>query len=161
MEKEIATPSANITILSKKSWVAYLGTVLLGLVASLIAIPLLFTVSKPLVVAGVYLLVMAFVIYKFLLIKSYLLFYDDTSVWLFSGILPWNKGAYGVKWRDISEAVFYTKFSSWVFNSYAIRIGHRFTNGSELLANNMRSGKEAVGIINSRLADLARAGKLN
>jgi hypothetical protein len=67
---------------------------------------------------------------------------------LFRGILPWNKGVAGVKWRDVEDAVFYTGFLSWAFNSHSLRVGHRFTKASEIFLGNVRHGRQAVEHIN-------------
>ena len=162
MQNENIPVSANAVTLARKSWVAYVGVILLGVIATLLAAMFGVTFhSNHLLIGLVYAVVMAYVIYRVCYIKSHHLYFDDTSVWFFSGIFPWNRGVYGVKWRDISEAVYYTKFWSWALNSYEIRVGHRFTNESELRISNMKAGNNAVAMINAKLADLTRAGKLN
>ena len=35
-------------------------------------------------------------------------------------------------WRDMDEATFEQGFWSWLTRSYTVRIGHRFTKGSEI-----------------------------
>jgi hypothetical protein len=86
--------------------------------------------------------------YQVLYLRSMILFTNDDGVWLYRGVLPWNKGVVGVKWRDIEDAVFFTGFVSWAFNSYSIRVGHRFTKASELSIANVKDGREAVAHIN-------------
>ncbi|MCK3656923.1 hypothetical protein A4G19_14750 [Pasteurellaceae bacterium Macca] len=80
-----------------------------------------------------------------LVFKVYL---DDQGVWVYSGIFPWNKGSYGINWRDISGASYRTGFLSWVLKSYTIRVEHRYTKSSELLLSNIRYGDQLVQNIN-------------
>lgn len=42
-----------------------------------------------------------------LVVRIYL---NDDGIWLSSGIFPWNKGIYGLNWRDISDAIYQTGF---------------------------------------------------
>ena len=73
---------------------------------------------------------------------------DSKGVWLYRGILPWNRGAVGVKWRDMEDAAFTSGFSSWLFNSYTVRVGNRFSQQSEILVHNIANGREAVNQLN-------------
>nr|WP_304665695.1 hypothetical protein [Pseudomonas tremae] len=86
--------------------------------------------------------------YRFLFLKSVRLYTDDIGVWIFRGILPWSKGVRGVKWRDIEDAMYYTGFFSWMFRSYTVRIGHRFTKTSEIFVYHLAQGHKAVEHIN-------------
>ena len=106
------------------------------------------------------LLSLAYIVYQVLLIKSYHLYFNDAGVWVFSGVLPWNKGVAGVKWRDLDEAVYFQSMGSWLFKSYSIRIGHRFTKSSEVLLTHWARGHEAVMTINEQHQELVRAGAL-
>lgn len=155
-----ASASSDITSLGGKSWTAYIRVALIGIVQLLIVTPLAWTASA---VAGtvVLLISLAFVIYQFLLLKSFHLYCDDVGVWVYSGVLPWNKGVLGVKWRDLDEAVYFQSISSWLFKSYSIRIGHRFTKSSEILLSHWAHGHAVVMAINERHQDLVRAGTLN
>lgn len=83
-----------------------------------------------------------------------------TGVWVYSGILPWNKGVAGVKWRDLDEAVYFQSMGSWLFKSYSVRIGHRFTKSSEILLSHWARGHEAAMAINGQHQDLVRANAL-
>lgn len=98
--------------------------------------------------------------YHFLMLRSVRLYADEMGVWLFRGILPWAKGVSGVKWRDLDEAIFYQTFFGWLFKSYNLRIGHRFTRGSEILATRMFRGDAAVREINQYHMDLIRRGMI-
>ena len=68
--------------------------------------------------AGVGALLVLCMVYRILLVRSVHLYADSKGVWLYRGILPWNRGAVGVKWRDMEDAAFTSGFSSWLFNSY-------------------------------------------
>ncbi|EJQ0681008.1 hypothetical protein NYB23_004547 [Salmonella enterica] len=129
----------------KLSWLAYIRPVVVLLV--LLAVASAFGVGSPvsLVIAAV---ALALFVYQVLYLRSVVLYTDDDGVWCYAGILPWNKGMVGVKWRDVEDAVFYTGFVSWAFNSYAVRIGHRFTKTSELYLRHVRFGRAAVEHIN-------------
>lgn len=155
-----ANSEAQITSLGGKSWTAYIGIVLTGFLLLLILTPLAWSASvgAGLVVLAVSLAILA---YKFLLLKSFHLFFDDVGIWVYSGILPWNKGVKGVKWRDLDEAVYFQSMGSWLFKSYSIRIGHRFTKSSEILLSHWSRGHEAVMAINGQHQELVRANALN
>ena len=155
-----ANVHAGATSLGGKSWTAYVRVVLIGIVLLLVVTPLAFSAS---VVAGIVVLAvsLAFIVYQFLLLKSFHLYFDDVGVWVYSGVLPWNKGVAGVKWRDLDEAVYFQSMSSWLFKSYSIRIGHRFTKSSEILLSHWGSGHEAVMAINGQHQELVRAGALS
>ena len=86
--------------------------------------------------------------YRILLVRSVHLYADSKGVWLYRGILPWNRGVVGVKWRDMEDAAFTSGFSSWLFNSYTVRVGNRFSQQSEILVHNIADGREAVNRLN-------------
>jgi hypothetical protein len=153
------TPS-NITSLGGKSWTAYIRVIAIGFVSLFIITPLAWhaSVGTGLVVL---LLSLGFTAYQFLELKSYHLYFDDAGVWIYSGILPWKKGVAGVKWRDLDEAVYFQSIGSWLFKSYSIRIGHRFTKSSEILLSDMARGHEVVMTINGRHQNLVRANALS
>lgn len=151
---------SEITSLGGKSWTAYVRVVIVGIVLLFIITPLAWSASM---VAGVVVLVasLTLVIYQFLLLKSFHLYFDDIGIWVYSGILPWNKGVAGVKWRDLDEAVYFQSIGSWLFKSYSIRIGHRFTKSSEILLSHWWRGHDAVMAINGQHQELVRAGALS
>lgn len=156
MEQDNAsTIDTHATLLCGKSWTAYIGTVILALLLFFGLLPLAFSWNE-MAAAAVFVLSALFVGYRILLIRSYQLYYDDVGVWAYSGILPWSKGISGVKWRDMDEATFIPGFWSWLFRSYTIRIGHRFTKSSEILLTGMARGKDAVTTVNTRLQEMIR-----
>lgn len=128
------------------SWVAYIRALVVFFILCGLGVALgIFNQAL-----GVFAVIASLVIfaYQALYLRSMILFTNDDGVWLYRGVFPWNKGIIGVKWRDIEDAVFYTGFVSWAFNSYSIRVGHRFTKASELTIPNVKSGNDAVGHIN-------------
>lgn len=161
MDQGITTHiTKDATALGGKSWTAYLRVALIAIAAILVS-AVLMRYTRAWVGLVVLLLGCLFVAYRFFVIRSYRLYFDDVGVWLYSGILPWNKGIAGVKWRDLDEAVFYQSMWSWISKSYSIRIGHRFTKSSEILLDHWAKGNEAVVAINERHQAMIRAGSLN
>ncbi|MBL8484688.1 MAG: hypothetical protein JNJ60_21015 [Rhodocyclaceae bacterium] len=161
MDQDTATGiSATATRLPGKAWTAYLGVALLGLIALAAALALAWFqhAGAGLALAAA---VLPVALYRILLLKSYALYYDDVGVWLYSGILPWKKGVAGVKWRDLDEAVFEPSFWSWLFRSYNLRIGHRYTKSSEIFLTQMADGQKSVMAINARHQALVRANVLS
>ena len=148
----VATASP-VTTLARKSWTAYIRMTLLGVVLLLVVVPIAWRQSTGVGIL-VLLLVVAFLAYQVLTIRSHHLYFDERGVWLERGILPWNKGVVGVKWRDVDEAVFFQNIWSWLFKSYTIRLGHRFTKSSEIMLPHMARGHEAVMSVNSKHQEL-------
>ena len=141
MEREITNTShIDENLIGVKSWTAYLlpifisisiGAIMIGLNTLLGIIPFVYC------------------LYSILLLRTYKLYFDPEGVWLYSGLFPWQKGIRGVKWRDLDEAVYFTGFSSWLFKSYKIRIGHRFTKEAEIFLSHMHLGDKIVQNINA------------
>ena len=61
---------------------------------------------------------------------------------------------YGLNWRDISDAVYYTGFISWFLKSYKLVIQHRYTKSSELVLKNIKNGDQLVQEINKKVKEL-------
>lgn len=89
--------------------------------------------------------------------RSVNLYFNEHGIWVRSGILPWTKGVNGVQWRDIDDAVYYTGFIAWAFNSYRIRVGHRFTKGSEIFLWSVADGRKFVEEVNRRMIERQRS----
>lgn len=87
-------------------------------------------------------------IYRIVYLRSVRLYTDAVGVWIFRGVFPWSRGYRGVKWRDMEDAMYFTGFFSWLFRSYTIRIGHRFTKTSEIVITDLAKGHKAVVHIN-------------
>lgn len=160
MDQDVASalpPQAHVV--GVKSWLAYAGVIVLGLVLIGLSGALrMYDVVDDLVSAGLLLVSAIVVVYRFLMVRSVQLYYDDIGVWAFSGVLPWKKGVAGVKWRDMDEATFEQSFWSWVTGSYTIHIGHRYTKASEILLTNIANGKYTVSVLSARHQEMIRAG---
>jgi len=150
--------SGEAVILSRKSWLAYLGPVIACPLILLVAIPLLVQIFSWRVAIGAGILTVAYFAFRMLWIRSVKLYVDDAGVWVYSGVLPWSRGVAGVKWRDLDEAVYFQGLIAWATRAYAVRIGHRFTKSSELLLGAMSRGDQAVIEINTRHQAIIRAG---
>lgn len=148
----------------KLSWVAYIGMIwtvfmrvlLFALAGVFMRQVMIWTTDKTMdwLVSGAVIVAVVSMIYDFLYLRSVVLFTDDAGVWMQSGVFPWEKGAFVVKWRDVSEATFKTGLFSWALRSYSVRVGHRFTNDSELNVRNVYRGDLAVKHINQVLVGL-------
>jgi hypothetical protein len=161
MDQGILTENhSEINSLGGKSWTAYIWLALLSLLI-LIPIALASWRSSWLLGLIVSTVVFTFITYQILYTRSYKLYYDDIGIWVYSGILPWNKGVAGVKWRDLDEAVYFQTFWSWLFKSYSIRIGHRFTKSSEIFLTHMHRGDETAMKINELHHELVSTGSLS
>lgn len=161
MEQENTVINAqDARVIARKSWTAYIKIAGIAFVLFLTVVPIAWSTGKA-VGSVVTLLCLAFLTYKILVINSYQLSFDDRGVWCFYGILPWAKGSSGVKWRDLDEAVFFQSMGSWLFKSYSIRLGHRFTKSSEVILTHMALGHQAVQEINERHQALVELKALN
>jgi hypothetical protein len=158
MEEDNASSSGpNAHVVGVKSWIAYVGIAALAALLFGVLLPLAFMWND--LAAGAVLIVSAIIVgYRFMLVRSVQLYYDDVGVWVFSGVLPWKKGIAGVKWRDMDEATFEQGFWSWITRSYTIRIGHRFTKSSEIRLTNIAGGKDAVTKLNAHHQAMIREG---
>jgi hypothetical protein len=160
MEQNGPTPTTtDDVLLATKSWTAYLGVAFMAFLLLLLITPLVWSSSTG---AGIVVLLASslFLAYKFAVLKSYQLYMDANGIWCFSGVLPWNKGVRGVKWRDLDEDIYFQGMASWAFKSYTIRIGHRFTKSSEVVLAHMTRGDQAVMQINQQHQELVRANAL-
>ncbi len=130
----------------KLSWVCYLQQVIIYLIVLLVILSLKSWL-------GVFSSILALIwtIWVFVQILENLktkFIIDDEGVWISSGLFPWNKGIYGLGWRDISDAVYKTGFFSWVLKSYTITIRHRYTKSNHLVFEKVAKGDLMVGRIN-------------
>lgn len=158
-QENTAAARSNVKHIGNKSWTAFIGITLAALLLFPILVIIAWSASG---IAGLVVLVLSvlYVTYKVLVIRSYKLYQDDVGVWVYSGVLPWKKGVAGVKWRDLDEAVYFQTLWSWLFKSYSMRIGHRFTKSSEIFLSHMARGHNSVVEINSRHQELIRSGAL-
>ena len=160
MEEQNAPAPSKAQVIGVKSWLAYAGVLALAVILFGVLLPFSFLWHEMAALAVLVLSAML-VAYEFLLVRSVQLYMDDLGVWVYSGVLPWKKGITGVKWRDMDEATFINGFRSWATRSYTVRIGHRFTQDSEIVLANIARGKEAVAIVNARHQALIRTGAVD
>ena len=160
-EDNASTSSPGAHVVGVKSWITYLGTIVLAAILFGVLLPAAFHFGNE-IAAAVVMAVSAIIVgYRFLMLRSVQLYYDDVGVWVHSGVLPWKKGVAGVKWRDMDEATFVQGFWSWITRSYTVRIGHRFTKDSEIVLTNIANGKRTVATLNARQQELIRAGAID
>ena len=159
-DQDIASAAnSNAVPLCGKSWIAYLGAFIQLVVAlSLLAAVLVWHHEWWPAITVTGLIAMSFIVYRWRLLSSVRLYYDDIGVWIYSGVLPWKRGLSGVKWRDLDEAVFTNSFWSWLSGSYTVQVRHRFTKANEIDENNMAHGKQAVITINQQQQQRIRQG---
>lgn len=160
MELDKAAMTAQAHVIGVKSWLAYAGVAALAVVLFFVALPLAFRwneIAAACVLAGSALLVA----YRFLLVRSVQLYYDDVGVWVVSGVLPWTRGVSGVKWRDMDDASYAGGFVSWAARSWTVRIGHRFTRDSEIVLHHIAHGRKAVETVNAIHQQMIRSGAVD
>jgi len=140
------------------SWTAYVWPVILVLFCWAVAVPLY--QWKPWVGAVFFLFWLLILVSGFLSRRAIKLYFNDHGVWVRSGFLPWTRGVSGVQWRDIDDATFFTGFLAWAFNSYRIRVGHRFTKTSEIVIASVANGRKFVEAVNRELIERQRSGRI-
>lgn len=138
------------------SWLAYVRPFIVllcfGVVGGMLAS--LFPFAGTLMLLGA----LSLFAYQVLYIHSFKLFTQDDGVWVYSGVFPWNKGVYGVKWRDLNEATFRQGFIGWLFKSYKVTLTNRYTDNKEIILPHIRNGHEAAAHINDLHISRVRAG---
>ena len=139
----------NRHVIYKKSWTSNIAPISISLFLIIAAIKIYDVNIYTFII--LVLSAIALGTYSVLANRSATIYTDDNGVWLYSGIFPWSKGITGVKWRDLDEALFYQGFFGWLFKSYTIRIGHRFTKKSEILISHVDHGHIASQRINELL----------
>ncbi|MEG1065478.1 MAG: hypothetical protein RSE32_13545 [Comamonas sp.] len=146
--------------LGGKAWTAYAITGVFGLFVALIALGV-GSLFSPVVGYIFFIFGIAWTIYRLLVLKSYNLYTDTNGVWIYSGILPWTKGTRGVKWRDIDDATYFPTLFSWMFRSYSIRIGHRFTKSGEIMLSHWSGGDKVAMQINDLHSEMVSNRQLH
>ncbi|MFN3789476.1 hypothetical protein [Massilia sp.] len=160
MKLDKAATAAQARVIGVKSWTAYAGVLALAALLFLVAVPFAFRwneLTAAAVMAGSSLLVG----YRFLLVRSVQLYYDDIGIWVVSGILPWTRRVAGVKWRDMMEASYAGGFFAWITRSYTVHVGHRFTPGSSIVLHQIARGREAVETVNAIHQQMIRSGAVD
>ncbi len=148
----------NGVTLSRKAWTAYVSIVVRALILLGLGITAVYWQPDYWQITALVLLIgLTLIAYKIMLLRSVRLYYSDSGVWVYAGILPWKRGVSGVKWRDLDEALFENSFLSWISHSYTVQLKHRFTKAIEIEATSMSNGKQAVVIINQQHQQYIRA----
>ncbi|MFC0252394.1 hypothetical protein [Massilia consociata] len=159
MELDKAATASQAHVLGVKSWLAYGGVLALAVALFFVALPLAFLWND--IAAAVVLVLSALLLaYRFLMVRSVQLYYDDVGVWVVSGVLPWKRDVRGIQWRDIGEATYVNGFVSWATRSTTVFIGHRFTRGSGIVLHHIAGGRRAVETINATHRDMVRSGAI-
>lgn len=144
-----ADAAGATTILARLSWTAYVGLMVQALLALGIAVPLAFALH-PGLGAVVAVAALGYLVYRAAFLRSVVLLCDDDGVWVHRGVFPWDTGAFGVKWRDLDEAVFFPGFLDWMLHSHTIALRHRFTQDEEIVLAHVAQGDDVVTEINAR-----------
>ena len=160
MELDKAATAPQARVIGVKSWTAYVGVLVLAALLFFVALPLAFRWDE-LAAAAVMVGSSLVVGYRWLVVRSVMLYYDDVGVWVVSGVLPWNKGVHGVKWRDMDNAAYAGGFLAWMTRSYTVHIGHRFTRGSSIVLHQIARGREAVDTVNAIHPQMIRSGAVD
>ena len=129
------------------SWLAYIPhmlftiVLLYGLLQATSFHSQLFAVS----VIG---LTLCFIGYKAYYLSRVRLYVDESGVWVYRGVFPWSRGVYGIKWRDLEDAVYKTGFAYWVAKGYPVILRPRFSNNPHIPLPPIHLGHKAVERIN-------------
>lgn len=133
------------------SWVAYFRPVLTTMLAVVVSFYIAEMMERQWLVGVIVAIAFICLAYQVLYIRSVKIYIDDKGVWLYQGVLPWQKGFYGVKWRDIDGALYNKGLISWACRSYAIHVVHRYTKNSEIYLRHVRHGNLFVETVNDEL----------
>ena len=128
------------------SWTAYVRPVVIFLIV--IVVGVIFNHYNDWRGALIILFGLGLFTIQVLTVRSTALYTDAEGIWVYRGIFPWSKGSFGIKWRDVEDATFFQNFFSWLFKSYTVRVGHRFTKTSEIVLPHIKRGHEAAMHIN-------------
>lgn len=143
MGRESETPNTY-----KLSWLAYIRPLVVSGVMGLIGLILSGLFERQWIIVVAVGLAIAWLVYQVLYIRSVRLYTDEAGVWLYQGVLPWQKGFFGVKWRDVDGALYRKGFISWACRSYAVQVGHRYTKSNELFVPHVVRGNQFVEHVN-------------
>lgn len=156
-------------ILARKSWTAYVApAVLLGVglfIAMLVAensrllaglaaahdrstAEMIVEYARPVALAIAVLCICSFILRIFWL-SSHKLFMDRSGVWMFRGIVPWERReAPGIVWGELGHASTSRGLAEWALKSHTFFLVHRFTNRVERSFTHIHAGDEVASIVN-------------
>lgn len=134
----------------KLGWLAYVPLVLM-MIAAYIFIRIIDPITNAPIKAILLFLVAAFFTYNLFYLYSVKLYTNEKGAWLYRGVLPWNKGTYGVRWEEMDDATYCSGFLAWATNNYEIEIRHRFTKDIEIYARRVKDGHKFALEVNQKL----------
>lgn len=88
--------------------------------------------------------------------RTVVLYMDADGVWIYRGVLPWRRGVYGVKWRDIESIVYNQSLANWLTRSFPVVVIERFTQHGEIRLDHVWHGDRAVTAMNQKLMQIVR-----
>lgn len=130
------------------SWLAYVRPLIVSVVIGVVGLIIAGIAERQWLIGAAVIIAIAWLIYQVMYLRSIKLFANDSGVWIYQGVLPWQKGFNGVKWRDVDGALYSRGFISWACGSYAIHVGHRYTKGCEIAIPHVRHGHRFVEYVN-------------
>lgn len=139
----------GVHVVGVKSWLPYCGTLVLAALLFFVALPYAFTWGE-MPAAVVFGLSALLVGYRIASTRAVVLYYDDAGVWVHAGVMPWQRGVHGLKWRDMDEAAYERSFWSWLTRSWTVKVSHRTTRANVILLTHIAGGRNAVALLNGR-----------
>lgn len=139
-------PGPQSVVLGRKSWTAYVRPGIVGFVGIALA-----SSAAPFgggLSGTIRTTTMLYLIGRFLSLRSFRLYVDDRGVWVYQGIFPWSRGAYGVLWEHLDQAMYTRGLFAWLFRSYRVYVLQRFTQQSDIRVKGVHRGDRVVLAIN-------------
>ena len=72
------------------------------------------------------------------------IFLDIDGVWVHAGVLPWSRGVFGIRYRDLDDPVLMQNLASWLFRSHTIVLRHRFASQAPIALDHMSNAPAAL-----------------
>ena len=164
-----AARKSRTRVIGRKSWVSYLGVIVRFAIlwACMAFIHSSYAswanvLPNPSATKGVFYLVWLVSVmlfsYRIAVTRSYRVSLRNDGIWLHYGVLPWAKGANGIRWRDADMSFHVPTFLSWITNSYTIGVNHKYTNAADFYVTNIWRGKRVSGLVGAAINDRLSAG---
>lgn len=138
------------------SWVAYIAVAKVLFISlamtGLLALAGFWLHKDWLVLIGVGFTVI-WVTYEVAKLRVTYLFSDPAGVWVSVGVFPWQRGFYGLPWRQVGGASYQRSFLNWLSGSYRVKVYGRFNQDSSLVLENVRRGDLVASHINQIVAE--------
>lgn len=77
-------------------------------------------------------------------LRSMKLYADADGVWYYRGLMPWNRGVRGMRWRDLDIAGYQPGLISWLTSSYGVTFAHRFNPDGDMRLGHIAHGDQAA-----------------